>query len=122
MAEEKRAKSEQAYESTTVYRTGQRPLTFEGILLAESTTREINGPRSNRWHNYELHRTRGGKYVLVHEYITLWQGEANFRDAWVSEDANEVFQRAVENNDGYFSDALVELAWKAGIDIAEKLE
>ena len=42
-------------------RDGQRQLTFDGTLLAESSSRRPGNPR---WVEFELYRTAGGHYVL----------------------------------------------------------
>lgn len=42
-------------------RNGQQRLTFEGVLLSESSSRRKNNPR---WVEFELYKTNGGVYIL----------------------------------------------------------
>jgi hypothetical protein len=60
--------------SITLKRTGLRPLQFEGEQIAETTSRQTQGPCQNRWWDLELYRT-GERYVISVSYRTQWQGE-----------------------------------------------
>jgi len=59
----------------TLTRTGDRPLSFTGELLAVADGRIHSGQEQNRWHEIRVYKTAGGKYVLEIEYCTCWQGE-----------------------------------------------
>jgi hypothetical protein len=60
--------------SITLKRTGLRPLQFEGEQIAETTSRQTQGPCQNRWWSLGLYRT-GERYVVSVSYRTQWQGE-----------------------------------------------
>lgn len=59
----------------TLKRTGNRPLRFEGDLVAEESTKVMNGQENNRWHEFHLYRTSGGCFFLSVTYDSHWQGE-----------------------------------------------
>jgi len=59
----------------TIPRTGDRPLQFDGDLIAEATSRQQQGPCQSRWYELALYRTASGKYVVAIGYRTQWQGE-----------------------------------------------
>jgi hypothetical protein len=61
-------------EISLVFR-GQEDLSFSGSLLTTESDQWINGQEQNRWNEYSLYRTAAGAYIIVSEYITLWQGE-----------------------------------------------
>ena len=56
-------------------RTGDRPLEFEGEIIAESDSRSVSGQDANRWHELTLYRTVSGKLILSITYCSQWQGE-----------------------------------------------
>lgn len=58
-------------------RTGLRPVTFDGELLAEANSRFMNGKEQNRWHELALYRTQAGTYLIHVGYRTIWRGELN---------------------------------------------
>jgi hypothetical protein len=62
-------------ESITVPRTGDLPLAFEGQVIASAGSRLVRGQERNRWHEIELYRTAGGKFVAAIHCRTIWQGE-----------------------------------------------
>lgn len=59
----------------TLPRTGDRPLQFDGEQIAETDSRQTQGPCQTRWYELALYRTDGGKYVIAIGYRTQWQGE-----------------------------------------------
>jgi hypothetical protein len=61
----------------TLQRTGLPPLKFEGELIASASShiRVNGGPLENRWHEIELYKTAGGKWVWQVAFRTCWQGE-----------------------------------------------
>lgn len=71
-------------------RTGDRPLAFEGELLAEASTRTTDGFGSSRWHEMAVYRTHGGRIVLAVTWRTRWQGELDHHDVWILDTADEV--------------------------------
>ena len=59
----------------TLKRTGNRPLQFEGELVAEESTKIMYGQENNRWHEFHLYRTGTGRFFLSLVYDSQWQGE-----------------------------------------------
>jgi len=121
-------KSESETETYVIRRDGKPPIRFKGRELAETNTRgrTPEGHEDSRWDRYTLYMTRAGKYVLVHEYVTQWQGELGRQEAWTGEDPAVLITGAgYDDPDGgerVLPEALVDLAERAGIDIAEQLE
>ncbi len=68
---------------TTVQRTGQRSLSFDGESIASASSRQHAGKERNRWHEIEVWKTATGKFVVGIGYETQWEGEADFADAMV---------------------------------------
>lgn len=68
-------------------RTGRPPLSFKGEFLAGAYGEEyIDERRKNpRWHDLELYRTVGGRYVLHVRYGTTWKDEVGHDEAVVVE-------------------------------------
>jgi hypothetical protein len=56
----------------TIHPDESRPITFNGLIAAEHSTRDHN---SNRWTDTTVYLTKAGTYILVIEYHTCWQGE-----------------------------------------------
>jgi len=67
----------------TITRTGDRPLKFNGEVLAESSSKKPDGPCSSRYWDLALWRTDSGKFVLSAGYFTQWQGESRREDVFV---------------------------------------
>ncbi len=59
----------------TLQRTGDRPLSFTGELIAGVGGRVHSGQEQNRWHEIRIYSTAGGSYVLEVTYQTTWRGE-----------------------------------------------
>lgn len=59
----------------TLPRTGHPPLTFDGELIAEASSRLSGGQEQNRWHELALYRTEQSRFVGAITYRTCWQGE-----------------------------------------------
>jgi hypothetical protein len=59
----------------TLTRTGLRPITFTGELIAEADSEITGGKDHNRWHELALYRTAAGTYLAHVGYRTHWQGE-----------------------------------------------
>lgn len=71
---------------TTLSRTGDVALTFDGELLAEEDSQGTNGPTETRWFVLAIYRTTSGKYVGSIAYESRWQGELPQRFAVVLTD------------------------------------
>ncbi len=65
--------------------SGARPLQFDGELIAESDSRQTQGPCQYRWYELELYRPDTGKYVVAIGYRTQWQGELARDEAHVED-------------------------------------
>lgn len=68
---------------TTVQRTGQRPLSFDGESLASSSSRHHAGKERNRWHEITVWTTSTSKVVVSVAYHTQWEGESGYDDGTV---------------------------------------
>jgi len=73
----------------TLTRTGNRPLSFDGEMLASTNTQTANGAGENRWWDIAIYRTESGKYVLAIGYNTRWQGEHERQDAYICANVND---------------------------------
>lgn len=62
-------------ENFTMPRTGDRPLTFAGELIASADGRRQGGKEANRWHELAVYRTARGNWIAAISYRTCWQGE-----------------------------------------------
>lgn len=80
-------------DAITLQRTGDRPLKFQGELLAETSSYQHNGPSNTRWHEFALYRTGAGTYVCAIGYRTRWQGEFPYDAAFTAETAEGVIDQ-----------------------------
>src|SRR5262245_11267533 len=64
-------------------RTGDQALSFEGLVIAESAGKQINGRERDRGHDLRLYQTIGGNYIVEIIYWTTWKGEAEVRTVQV---------------------------------------
>jgi hypothetical protein len=71
-------------------RTGLPPLAFTGTLVAEASSKSHQGPLQNRWHEVAVYQTKGGKWVGVVTFRTVWQGENDRHTAQVADSADEL--------------------------------
>ncbi|MFH1764776.1 MAG: hypothetical protein ABIF09_11345 [Gemmatimonadota bacterium] len=118
--------STEEYGEYRIPRDGKKDLVFTGQLLGHGTSRRYDGSNwSTRWDEYDLYRTKGGRFVLAHEYKSQWQGEGGIEEAWV-EDTVEVAIAHGGFNDGYreveMPDGIKDLLRDAGIDVVEQVE
>jgi hypothetical protein len=60
-------------------RTGARPLSFEGRLVARADSRDHGGRSHNRWHEVSVYQT-SGRWVCSVNYCTQWRGEPAYAD------------------------------------------
>ena len=74
-------------------------LTFVGKSVAYGTERRNNTQTDSRYSSYELFETESGKYVLVDEYTTHWQGEDGSRKAFIFDSINDVKGFIVDDRD-----------------------
>ena len=111
-----------------VKRDGEKDLKFSGELIAEASDHSHQGSRQNRWTEMRLYKTTSGKFVLVEEHITCWQGESNTITALVLE-SEEAVVDAIEmgheemgfEEGGRISDVAKELLEDAGIEFVEEV-
>jgi len=73
-------------------RTGDRPLKFNGELVAEVGGKWHAGVEQNRWHEIRVYMTASGKYVVEIAYETMWQGEDSCRYAMVCNAVRDVLE------------------------------
>lgn len=99
-----------------VKRTGQRPLAFNGTLLASASSRNYAGKERNRWHEIQVHRTDSNKLVVAVCYRTQWKGEADYDDAVVF-DSLEPVAKFLEN---YVSPNLSHIGYPARPEFSER--
>lgn len=67
-------------ERITLKRSNQRPIVFEGKLLASYETSPDrsrgNWSGSNgRWEEVKVYRSKSGRYILRRALLTQWEGE-----------------------------------------------
>lgn len=74
----------------TLRRTGQRPLAFQGELLAQASGKWQLHREHNRWHEIQVYETAGGKYIVAIAYRTIWEGEADHSYAEVCDEPTKV--------------------------------
>ena len=75
-----------------VVRDGCADLRFTGTVVAEESSREWSGPRSLRWDELELYRTRSGTWVCSREYNTLYDDEQDSQEGAVCASTAKVVQ------------------------------
>ena len=77
----------------TVPRTGEKPLAFDGEILATAHSRRMgkNAPSKN-WYEAAVYKTRGGSFVAAAAYKTNWAHEREFRWAAVHEAAEAAIE------------------------------
>ena len=85
----------------TLARTGNRPVTFDGEKIAESSSRYVTGREANRWHDLAMYLTTNGNFVLSVQYGTQWQGELDHADAVIVDSAEAVadYMRSLDPNE-----------------------
>lgn len=73
-------------------RTGQPPLAFVGEFIAGAYGEDLLDERRKnpRWHDLELYRTQGGRYVLHVRYRTEWKDEVGYDEVAVVEGPGDV--------------------------------
>lgn len=76
--------------SFTLPRINERPIFFEGQLLAKGSSQTVKGRNSKQWHEVALYQTEGGKYVVYVAYRTNGYYEPDAYDVWVLDAAAEV--------------------------------
>jgi hypothetical protein len=99
---------EKAPEKITIQRDNMKDLVFEGWELAESSNRKFEGPGQNRYTTLTLYKSRAGKYVLLDEYKTHWQGEDDRTDAAVYDTIEDLLADLI-GDDGAVSEMRKEL-------------
>jgi len=65
----------QARETYTLTRDGQRPLRFTGTLLAENHGARTHGRDNTRYYTLAVYRTDAQRILIHWEYTSQWQGE-----------------------------------------------
>jgi hypothetical protein len=76
----------------TIDRTGGRPLTFPGKLVAEATSKLDTDPGNLRWHDIAVYRRTGKTtgFVVAIAYHTDWETETDHHCAEACTNDKEV--------------------------------
>lgn len=82
----------------TLLRSGKRPLSFVGELLAHADTHRNSGPSNTRWWAVSVYRTAAGRFVLALEWHTRWQGEMACQTAEVHDTLDAVAEALEAHN------------------------
>lgn len=92
------------------------PLIFSGRKLADQTSREPTGDRSQRWQEIRIYRTDSGKYVTEVVGQSTLPGERVFRTVTVCNEASEVREALFrwKNNRRYLNDLAMDALEDAG--------
>lgn len=77
-------------------RTGTTPLVFRGNKIAGAGGPMAN--KSKRWHEVDLYRTSGGRYVLEIRYVTVRPNEPSHSWADVVEGRDGVLTRLAQHD------------------------
>jgi len=70
--------------SSPLERDGQRPLRFEGTLLAASDGSTISGREPLRYYRLALYRAASGPLLLHWQYVTTWRSELGHNQVQVA--------------------------------------
>jgi len=106
------------YEKITLYRDDEpKPLTFDGKQIGFAIDRP---PDLLTWTQVSLFKTKGRKYILYLEHLTVRSGEPTWREPIVYDTLNDVFE-GFERRFGdfayYFSKKIQKQVKAAGIII-----
>lgn len=90
-----------------VQRNDNVALVFTGVLLAEVSSHEPTGPRSQRWSETRIYRTLSGKYVAERVGRTVMRNEHDRRLVQVHDDPAMIrtaLERPRDNGVMYLTD------------------
>lgn len=79
-------------ETYTLCNDNEPNVRFVGVKLAEAENRTVSGPGQNRWDEFDLFLTQGGKFVCQKTYRTCWQNEDDTHDVSVVDTEAEVVE------------------------------
>lgn len=88
--------AEIAGEEHTLSRTGDAPLRFRGVVLANGSSERHEGPGQNRYHLLTVYRTASGSHVVRAQYCSRWRDDPERDDAWVCDSPEEVIRTVRE--------------------------
>ena len=114
---------EQSYTEVVLKRTGERPLIFEGELLAEASTSmdrahpDWSGETGVN-HTVQVWRTDKGQFVVALVCYTAWQGQRDSHQATVFDTLTEVADWLTDNAPDRVTDPLLE---QLGGAVAERI-
>jgi hypothetical protein len=77
-------------ETYTLTHTGDRPVRFEGDMIAQTNSKGNGGPCESRWYELALYQKQDGEYVLHTAYRTNWDGEVDIHRVATCIDPDEV--------------------------------
>ena len=98
-----------ATEQYIIPREGERDLRFTGEHLGKSTSWTHSGSNNNRWAEIVLYKTKGGKYVSVETYVTLWEGESDSSVVYILDKLEAVLDHFEEPWEDYVKEFLKNL-------------
>lgn len=78
---------------------GGRPMVFVGRLLASDSTWQANGPNQNRWIEWRVFETKGGKVVVGLDYASHREGEQSYRRVALFDQLDAVPERPDYDSD-----------------------
>lgn len=76
-------KDEKKQQPIVIERTGQSSLAVDGEVIASA---ETSGPDVIRWHEIQVIRSRGGRYVVAIRYEARWKNEPSHATAEICND------------------------------------
>ncbi len=80
-------------EEYTLERTGDRPIKFNGELIAYASTNYGQGPCQRRWWQLALYQTDSGKFAMHINYHTDWHGEFDKSEVFVEDTIESVVEQ-----------------------------
>ena len=95
-------------------------IVFNGKEVASHSSRKTYGDSQNRYNCLDLYQTESGKYVLVDEYVTHWQGEEGTKNVYICENLDEV-KSYFTDREGKLSEWEKEFLEDAGISLVKEI-
>ena len=110
-------------EKFTLRRDGMMDLEITGERLAFVSDQRTSGDTNDRFTERTVYKTAGGKYVIHHEYITMWQNESGNSSVKVFDTLKEVEQYLNPSDDEfYLSDEIKYLLKELGLKTTVTLD
>ena len=97
-----------------------KDLVFNGEEIASTSTRTTYGDSQNRYSCVTLYKTESGKYILLEENISHWQGESNSQNALILDSLDEVSAHFTDHEYG-LARWEKEFLQEVGIDLVQEI-